>query len=240
MERAPTLAPEEDRGFYPIHEEDHVVQGPAHDRQSVYLTGALGAHRPDLWVLGEACLYWEPGNKQRYVAPDVAVVDSPPPDPLPTVYLQWQDPPLLFVAEVASDSTRSHDVAGKLATYEGGLRVPEYLYADPDRRDLRLWRLMEGRYHRVRAEPDGRLWSAQLGLWFGLDESGFLRVYTRERGMLLTHAEVSMRAEREAEQRADAERRAAAEATLRVEAERRLAEAMAELERLRGSNGATD
>ena len=240
MQRAPTLAPEEDRGFYPIHEEDHVVQGPAHYRQSVYLTSVLAAHRPDLWGLGDACLYWVPGDNQRYVAPDVAVIGSPPPEPLPTVYLQWQDPPLLFVAEVASESTRGQDVAAKLSTYEQGLQAPEYLYADPDRQDLRLWRLVEGRYRRVRADPDGKLWSAQLGLWFGLDESGFLRVYTPERGMLLTHAEETMRAEREATLRTKAEERAEREAALRAEAERRLAEALAELERLRGPDTAPD
>jgi hypothetical protein len=64
-------------------------------------------------------------------------------------------------------------------------------------------------------EPDGRIWSEQVGMFFGFDPSGLLRVYLPDGTMLLTHAEERKRAE---------------------EAEQRLAEAMAELERLRGSS----
>lgn len=205
------------RDLYPIHEEDHVVQGPAHYRQCSYLVEALQAQSPDRWVLGDACLYWEEGNKDRYVAPDLAVVDCPPPDPLPSVYLRWADPPLLFVGEVASESTAQQDLGPKAYIYEQALVVPEYLYANADRNDLRLWRLDQGRYRPVERQPDGRVWSEQAGLFFGFDPSGFLRLYTADGTMLLTLAEERKRAE---------------------EAERRLAEAMAELERLRGSSRA--
>src|SRR4051812_17348273 len=96
----------DEHALYPIHEEDSVVQDSAHDRQSRYLTDVLETHQSDLWVMHDVPLYWERGNMEKYRAPDVSVIAGPKPSPLPRLYLAWQDPPVLFVAEVASEKTR--------------------------------------------------------------------------------------------------------------------------------------
>jgi colicin import membrane protein len=228
----------DEHALYPVHEEDTVVQGPEHDRQTRYLTDVIETHRRDLWVNHDICLYWERGNTRRYRAPDVSVIECPRPKKPPKIYLAWQDPPLLFVAEVASDETRGLDVEDRKTDYEQRLQVPEYLFADPEFGDLRLGRLREGSYHP--APPDERGWlrSEQLDVFFGYDENGFLRVYAADGEMLLSHEELKQqeeeaqeRAEAETRLRVEAEQRAQAEARARAEAERRTeAEARARAE----------
>jgi len=218
----------DEHALYPIHEEDTVVQGPKHARQCVYLYSVLDTHRPDLWVNRDICLYWEPGNFQRYRAPDITVIDCPRPADPPNVYLAWQDPALLFVAEVASEATRGEDLDAKLRDYEQNLRVPEYLFVDPEFRDRRLWRMVEGSYHLVEPDAEGRVWSANVGVGFGYDGDGFLRAYDAAGSMLLSHTETTFRAEEEARLRAEEARR-------RIEAEEEVARLRAELERLRGN-----
>jgi Uma2 family endonuclease len=234
----------DEHALYPIHEEDTVVQGPEHDRQCRYLTDALAAHRPDLWANHDICLYWEPGNTDRYRAPDVSVIACPRPAKPPRLYLAWRDPALVFVAEVASEATRALDLEEKRIIYEQHLKALEYLQADPDFGGLRLWRMIQGSYHPVEPDAQGRVWSAQLGVWFGYDDDGFLRIYTAVGEMLPSHEELWQQRQEEAERRAEAERQAQAaerqartEAQRREDAERKLAELTAEVERLRQSRG---
>jgi hypothetical protein len=119
---------------------------------------------------------------------------------------------------------------------------------------LELWRLEDGLYQRVRAER-GRLFSEQLGVWFGWDpDRALVRIWTaggqmrptpQEREQQLDEAEqraaeeqrlrqeAEQRAASEAQARREAEERAAVEAQARREAEERAAALAAELERLR-------
>jgi Uma2 family endonuclease len=217
-----TIPSIDEHDLYPCHEEDSVPQGGPHYWQVHYLGGALQAYHPELRVTCDICHYWEPGNTQRYVAPDVSVIVGPPPDHRPNVYLAWEDPPLLFTAEIASPSKQRSEVEHKAAIYEWVMQVPEYLDADPDRRELHLWRLIEGAYHPAAPDADGRVWSAQLELWLGYDGSGFLRLYTPEGTMLLTHEEQARQIEAEAVRRSEAEQRARTEARQRAAAERRV------------------
>jgi Uma2 family endonuclease len=201
----------DDRSLYPVHEEDAMTQSGIHLRQFHYVYGAIHARFPHRWVLGDQAHYWIRGDYRRYVSPDVSVVDGPTPDPLPNVYMAWQDPPLLFVAEVGSEDSVDRDLREKPLIYERLLKAREYLYAYPLRDDLRMWRIADGIYQPV-AMIGGRFWSETLELWFGFDDTGFLRIYTPDGEMLLTQEE---------------------EAERRTEAERRVAELQAELDRLR-------
>jgi septin family protein len=126
---------------------------------------------------------------------------------------------------------------------------------------LELWRLREGVYRRVR-EEGGRLFSQELGVWFGWDPAEpFVRIWTSDGRMLSTPEEKQQQLEeaafqaeearrlrqeeqrlrqeeqrlRQEEQRLrqEAEQRAAEEARARREAEARAAALEAELKRLR-------
>lgn len=217
------LAPEaDDRDLYPLHEEDDELgENTEHYDQSHYLVGAARTMLPDWFITGNLCIYWEPGNNQRYRAPDLLAVRVPVVPPKPRVYLVFRDPPVNFVAEVGSRSSTRADEGPKVEIYERDVKAAEYLYSDPPQNVLRLWRRGEdGRYREVAPEANGRMRSAELGLEFGFDETGFLRIYTPDGTMLLTHEE-------EARERQAAESRAAAEARERQAAESRAAEAEA-------------
>jgi Uma2 family endonuclease len=214
----------DDRDLYPLHEEDDVTEIPFHRRQVRYLEGALSAHFPGWFVTGNVCIYWERGNYALYRAPDVFVVREPLPQPDPRVYLTWQDPPVIFVAEIGSRSTQAVDEGPKVEIYAQNVRAAEYLYSDPPQGDVRLWRLGPEGYEAVAPGENGRLRSAELQLEFGL-EGGFLRVYTPEGERLRTHEEAERHVE-ETEQRAATEaRRRATEARRRQAAEARAAQA---------------
>jgi Uma2 family endonuclease len=198
MDAALAISVEDERDLYPTHEEDSLPEIPAHSRQIRYLIEALQARFPHLWVAGDMCLYWERNPQGPYVAPDVAVFGAPPPDPLPTVWLQWQDAPLLFVLEVGSRSTWGNDVGPKVDTYGEVLKSPEYVYAysRPERPlDLRMWRAGRDGYERIDLDGSGRVWSEQLGVGFGFDDDRFLRIYTPEGGVLKTYGEMDAQLE---------------------------------------------
>jgi Uma2 family endonuclease len=187
--RIPLPDPWDDQDYYPLHEEDDVPENPPHEATARYLRDAAAAHFPDWFVTGDVCIYWEPGDTQKYGAPDVLVVKGPLTEEVHRVYQTWRQPPVTFVAEIGSKSTFRQDEGPKVAIYRDLIRAEEYLYADPPRGVLRLWRWAAGEFSEVTPEAGGRVRSAALALEFGLDEAGELRVYTLEGEVLLTHAE---------------------------------------------------
>jgi Uma2 family endonuclease len=193
--------------LYPVHEEDSVPEKLAHERQVRYLRDGLEARLPDCWVTGGICMYWEERAFNRYAAPDVLVAGYPAPEGPKDVYLAWSDGPALLVIEVGSKSTFREDEGPKVERYLLDLGVKECLYyhphRSPRRRSLRLWRLEGEDVLDVPTPENGRLRSLTLGLEFGMEERGFLRIYDSDGRMLLTAAEEHAHAEHQ-RHRADA------------------------------------
>jgi hypothetical protein len=202
----------------------------------------------DRYVGANLAVYWIPGQyEEPWVGPDVLVTQPTTRREPRRVHRVWLQGPIAFVAEVASEKTRSQEPTKRETRYRVDLVVPEYLYIDLDRHILELWRLRDGEYHRV-PEVEGRLQSQELGVSFGWDpEQEFVRIWTAAGEMLLTMEEgmvvrETLRrdareeavARRKAERaRREAERRARSEAAERRAAQARIAELEAELERLR-------
>jgi Uma2 family endonuclease len=229
-----TIAPPADRSRYSLHPEEDVTETSPHRHEVVYLETNLRAALPDRFVGANMGVYWIPGAFQEpWVGPDVLVSYPTANRQHRRIFLVWEDGPLQFVAEVASDRTRSEERNKREQRYRLDLQVPECLYIDLDRHQLELWRLRGGDYHLV-AEQGGRLYSQELDLWFGWDpEDEFVRIWTADGRMLLTKEE-----DIEEQQRLAAECDAAREAETRArealrEAEQRAAELAAEVARLR-------
>jgi Uma2 family endonuclease len=248
--------PRVDRRLFSLHEEEEVVEVSRHRRQVVYFAASLKIELSDRFIGANMGIYWVPGQYETpWVGPDLFVPRQYPKDPEPRVYLVWEDGPVQFVAEVASERTRRAERRKRERIYRTELQVPEYLYIDLDRHQLELWRLHEGEYRQVEGDG-GRLFSEELGLWFGWDpEAAFVRIWTAGGRMLPTVEEREQRlheAEERAEERGlrlheaeeraeekerrlhEAEKRAEEERRLREVAEARAAALAAELERLRG------
>ena len=174
-------------------------------------------HRTDVYVSGSMFIYYEEGNPEAVVAPDVFVVFGTAKRERSSYFL-WQEPKGPdFVLEITSRRTRSQDQGPKRGTY-AFLGVPEYFQFDPTgdylRPPLQGLRLVGDHYESLPTSqsPDGTLSvsSAVLGLELHV-AGGVLHFYDPMTGQkLLSH--------REAEQE-----RQAALAALRA-AEARIAE----------------
>lgn len=159
---------------------------------------------PQVYVAGNLLLYYEEGDPQASVAPDVLVARGVEDHPRRT-YRLWEEgkgPDL--VIEITSRGTKIEDLGNKKALY-ADMGVGEYFIYDPLSEwltpSLALYRLDGGEYVRVEAGTD-RLTSRVTGLEFGLAE-GRLRVFDPATGTMLPTPHEEAKARREAEARAE-------------------------------------
>lgn len=241
---------------YPSSDGLPMAESDVQRQYLIYAVEALGVYfqdREDVYVSGNLFIYYEEGNPQAVVAPDVFVVVGVSKRDRSS-YLLWHEPKAPdFVLEVTSRSTRSEDQGAKRGIY-AFLGVQEYWQYDPTGDylipPLQGSRLV-GRNYRPLQEttfPDGTLTlpSHVLGLDIRL-EHGRLRFYDPATGQnLLTRQEAEQarqeaeQARREAEQarqeaeqaRREAEERVRQETTARQAAEARVAALEARLQAL--------
>ena len=195
--------------------------------------------RKDVYVSGDLLMYYEEGNPQVSVAPDVFVVFGVE-DRVRRHYLVWEEgkgPD--FVLEVASKSTWREDLGPKRKVY-ARLGVKEYWLYDPTGEYLtpvlQGIRLAGSAYVRQLAvtSSDGALMlhSETLGLELRAKD-GEMRFRDPATGRILLSYQEEAAARREAESRAERESIARREAESRAEREsiaRREAESHAEQE----------
>jgi Uma2 family endonuclease len=217
------------RIYYPSSDGQPVAESDFQLQPLLYAVTTLRTYfqeRADVYVAGNMFIYYEEGNPEAVVAPDVFVVlGTTKRDRMS--YMLWEEPKGPdFVLEITSRSTRTKDQGPKRGIY-AFLGVREYFQYDPTHDylvpALQGARLVAGSYQALLPTtlPDGTLvlHSEVLGLDVRLEE-GTLRFYDPGTGQkLLSHAEIEQ-ARREAEERAG-----------RAEAARQAAEArIAELE----------
>lgn len=202
----------------------------------VYLLNALRTYfaaEQDVYVGANLMLYYEKGNPEASVAPDIFVVKGVP-NKLRDTYKVWEEGKVPdLVIEILSKSTVMKDKAMKRGLY-AELGVQEYVLFDPKFKYLNPaiqgYRLVEDHYEPLTVSQlaDGtyRLVSEVLGLEFRL-KGDLLRLVEPETGQaLLSYQE-------EAEARRIAEKEARYESEARQAAEARVAELEAQLQQLR-------
>jgi Uma2 family endonuclease len=229
MSEAVALTPREDRSLFSLHSEDELTEHEFHDRQLHYSKHALEQLLPDFYVARNMAVYWVPGQRQHpYVGPDLFVARGRPAMENPSCYLTYEDGPLSFVMEVASESTRAGETKKRDEVYAAQLAVPEHLFIDGERHQLVLSALVGDRYEPVESDALGRLWSRELGIGFMWEEDGRLVRVVMPVGRLVATPQEEAALRREAEERADrmerAARRLQGEARRRAEAEARAEE----------------
>ena len=87
------------------------------------------ADTEDVWVGGNLFLYYEKGNREKSVAPDVLLAREVGKKNR-EVYLLWEEQPPSLVFEITSRSTRREDTRFKKDLYER-LGVAELVLFDP-------------------------------------------------------------------------------------------------------------
>ena len=196
--------------------------------------------RPGVYIGSDLAVYY-PAAQRCY--PDLFVVFDVDPGPRDAWVVSHEGKGLDFVLEVIYHGHRRKDLVDNVAFY-ASLGIPEYFIYDLPQQRLLGHRLAEGTRRYLPILPQyGRYASASLGMDLVLEDGG-LQFYLnnarllspRDLAVRLREAltDVELRKEEERAAREAAERAQEAERTAREVAEKRLAEALAELERLRG------
>jgi Uma2 family endonuclease len=185
---------------YPDEDGKPTAEGDLQRKCLVYATTVLGIsfqNRLDVYVAGNLFIYYEEGNPESVVAPDVFVVFEVENRDRRS-YKTWEENNKTpdFVLEITSKTTRSKDQGAKKGIY-AFLGVQEYFQYDPTgdylNPQLQGLRLVDGNYFPVATstQADGKvsLLSEVLGLELRL-EAGKLRFYDPATGQtLLSHEE---------------------------------------------------
>ena len=198
-------------------EDDKPVESTRHRKQSnlmMHLLERVWGDRDDACIAGDLALHYR--HRHPPVVPDVMVVLGVEKRER-KAYLMWnEDKGPDWVLELLSASNAAKDREQNYSIYEQRVRVPEYVWFNPDDpKELRGFRLVGDEYEEVAPDEHGRLWSKVLGHSLGVHE-GWLRLYDRDGHLVPT----------------DGEAREAAEELARI-AQQRAETAEAELARLR-------
>ena len=177
----------EDEVFYPYSNGHFLPEHPLQAFAIVNVGMALTQHfyrTERVYIALDMYLYFERGDPDKKVAPDLFVVLDLE-ERGRSVYKLWEEgKPPCFVLEVISPSSEIRNTVEKLDLYER-LGIAEYFLFQPDteREDPRLMghRLMGGTYQPVFPEPGGGLRSETLGVLFHEDGEK-LRVRDLETG----------------------------------------------------------
>lgn len=201
---------------YPSSDGTPVAESDFQLTPVAYARDALRDHfrsRPDVYVAANLFIYYEEGNLEATVAPDVFVVLGAPNHDRHT-YRLWQEPRTPdFVLEVTSRRTWREDQGRKRTLYRA-LGVAEYWQYDPTgdylQPPLQGLRLVGGEYRRMTegTSAAGRqeMFSSVLGQELRVSERGF-RFHDPVAGQdLLSLTERGEALERERQERERAER----------------------------------
>lgn len=215
---------------YPDEDGKPIAEGDIQRKYMLYATDVLGIYfqsRLDVYVSGNLFIYYEQGNPESVVAPDVFVVFGVDNKDRRS-YKTWeeQDKTPDFVLETTSKTTRTKDQGAKKGIY-AFLGVREYFQYDPTgdylNPQLQGLRLADGNYFPVATNtlPDGMsLLSEVLGLELQV-KAGEMRFYDAATGQKLLSHEEEAAARQEAEaarQEAEAARQEAEERAERLAA----------------------
>jgi Uma2 family endonuclease len=167
-----------------------------------HLLKRILGHREAACIVGDLAVYYQHGHSP--VVPDVMVVFGVE-NRKRKAYLMWNEgkgPD--WVLELLSESSAEKDRETNYGIYEQHVRVPEYVWFNPeDPKELRGFRLVGDEYEETAPDEHGRLWSKVLGHYLGVHE-GWLRLYDSEGKLVLTGDEEAQQ-ERAAREAAEAE-----------------------------------
>ncbi|MEL6350476.1 MAG: Uma2 family endonuclease [Cyanobacteria bacterium J06627_28] len=164
----------------------------------------LWKDRTDYFSAGNLTVYYSPLQlkSEDFRGPDFFVVLDTEKRPCKS-WVVWEESGKYpnIIIELLSTSTAKTDRGLKKQIYQDTFRTPDYFWFDPDSLEFEGFHLVDGLYEAILPNPQGYLWSQQLGLYLGVYEQA-LRFFTAE-GELVLSPEESAAA---AQSRADLER----------------------------------
>ncbi len=172
----PTCLTEDDL----IFDEDEPLESDWHYTQIGLLKEVIAQHfkgRTDYFCGGNMFIYFTEEqayavhqNRPTYKGPDLFLVKGVDGTKRRKGWVLWLEggryPDLIF--ELISPSIARKDREDNLQLYAQLFRTPEYFWYDPDKDELKGFRLKEGVYEPIEPNEQGWLWSRQLGAYVGV------------------------------------------------------------------------
>jgi len=157
--------------IYPSSDGKPMAETQVHVKLLARLLGMLEYHfrdHEDIFVAGNIFLYYEEGDPKKRRAPDIMFVKRIKGRHLRRSFMTWLERRVpSCVIELTSKKTAKEDMKIKKPLYRR-LGVREYLLFDPLweylPKQLIGYRLVNGRYKKIKLEPDGSLISKEMGL----------------------------------------------------------------------------
>ncbi|MGF1497333.1 MAG: Uma2 family endonuclease [Elainellaceae cyanobacterium] len=164
--------------------------------------------RQNFYACGNLTIYYSPRQRKSefFRGPDFFVVLGTERKPRKS-WVVWEEDgryPNLIV-ELLSPATAETDRGLKKQIYQDIFRTPEYFWFNPTGQEFKGFRLMGGQYQDLEPNEQGWLWSQQLHLFLGRQDSQ-LRFFSPEGELIPTPEEA---AQQEQQQREAAESRMA-------------------------------
>ncbi|MEH2175253.1 Uma2 family endonuclease [Nostoc sp.] len=153
----------------------------------------LWQNRKDFYASGNLTIYYSPRQRksENFRGPDFFVVLGTERKPRKS-WVVWEEDGKYpnVIIEIISDSTGDTDKGLKKQIYQDIFRTPDYFWFDPETLEFSGFHLLDGKYQPLEQNPQGWLWSQQLGLYLGVVQEK-LRFYTREGELIPTPEEVA-------------------------------------------------
>ena len=164
----------------------------------------LWRDRNNFYASGNLTIYYSPRQRksEHFRGPDFFVVLGTERKPR-TSWVVWEEDGKYpnVIVEILSPATAETDRGLKKQIYQDTFRTPDYFWFDPQSFEFKGFQLVGGQYQELQPNPQGWLWSQQLGLYLGVYGSK-LRLFTAEGQLIPTPEEAAQQAEQQAQQAA--------------------------------------
>ncbi|NEQ27685.1 MAG: Uma2 family endonuclease [Microcoleus sp. SIO2G3] len=198
-----------------LYSDEPPLETDLHLRQMILLIQCLEwwwRNRNDFYVAGNLTIYYSPRQRKSedFRGPDFFVVLGCERKPRKS-WVVWEEDGKYpnVIVEILSDTTAATDKDLKKQIYQDIFRTPDYFWFDPDTLEFAGFHIVDGEYQPLELNPQGWLWSQQIGLYLGIYQQK-LRFFTPNGQLVPTSEEVALQETQRAEQQTQRAERLAA------------------------------
>ena len=159
----------------------------------------LWKDRQDFYCAGNLTIYYSPRQRksEQFRGPDFFVVLGTERKSRKS-WVVWEEEGKYpnVIVEILSPKTAATDRGLKKQIYQDIFRTPDYFWFDPVSLEFKGFQLVGGQYQELQPNPQGWLWSQQLGLFWGIYERQ-LRFFTPNDELVETPEAVATIAQQE-------------------------------------------
>ena len=177
-----------------LYSDEPPLETDIHLRQMILLIKCLDwlwRKRNDYFASGNLTIYYSPRQlkSEDFRGPDFFVVLGTERKSRKS-WVVWEEDGKYpnVIVEILSRSTAGTDKGLKKQIYQEIFRTPDYFWFEPDTLELAGFSLVSGQYQPLEPNPQGLLWSQQLGLYLGIYQEK-LRLFTSDGQLVATPEE---------------------------------------------------